>query len=92
MGYGCSHASAPITISTLVSAEKLSGALAFGLGPADGIPQKTWPVSLGSPLAKGLWRVALSLNAPLPGGHLEIQLLHDGLLLHDNCLAQFSTR
>ena len=84
--------SAPITISTLVSAEKLSGALAFGLGPADGIPQKTWPVSLGSPLANGLWRVALNLNAPLPGGNLEIQLLHDGLLLNDNCLAQFSTR
>ena len=84
--------SAPITISTLVSAEKLSGALAFGLGPAGGIPQKTWAVSLGSPLVNGLWRVALSLNAPLPGGNLEIQLLHDGLLLHDNCLAQFSTR
>ena len=56
----------PITISTLVSAEKLDGAIAFGLGAAGGVPQKTWPVTLGQPLANGLWRVALSLKAPLP--------------------------
>ncbi len=82
---------APLTISTLISAEKLTGALTFGLGPAGGIPQKLWPVSLGTPLAKGLWRVALTLNT-LPGGHLEVQILQDALLLHDNCLTQFSTR
>ena len=87
--------SAPITISTLVSASGLDGTVAplsFALGPAGGIPQKTWPVQLGIPLANGLWRVALTLRAPLPSGNLEIQLLNNGLLLHDNCLAQFSTR
>jgi VWFA-related protein len=87
--------SAPITISTLVSAKGLDGTvspLSFALGPAGGIPQKTWPVQLGIPLANGLWRVALTLGAPLPSGNLEIQLLNNGLLLHDNCLAQFSTR
>lgn len=87
--------SAPITISTLVSAKGLDGTvspLSFALGPAGGIPQKTWPVQLGIPLANGLWRVALTLRAPLPSGNLEIQLLNNGLLLHDNCLAQFSTR
>ena len=84
-----------VTISTLVSAAGLEGTVAplsFALGPAGGVPQKTWPVQLGVPLANGLWRVALTLRAPLPSGHLEIQLLHNGLLLHDNCLAQFSTR
>jgi len=87
--------SAQITISTLVSAKGLDGTVAplsFALGPVGGIPQKTWPVQLGIPLANGLWRVALTLRAPLPSGHLEIQLLNNGLLLHDNCLAQFSTR
>ncbi len=82
----------PVTISTLVSAEKLTGALAFGLGPVGGAPQRLWPVTLGRPIAKGLWRVALSLNAPLPRGRLEVQLLHDGLLLHDQCLAQFASQ
>lgn len=82
----------PITISTLVSAEKLDGALAFGLGAAGGVPQKTWPVTLGQPLANGLWRVALSLKPQLPGGHLEVRLLKDDLLLNDNCLAQFTAR
>ncbi len=80
-----------ITISTLISAEKL-GALQFGLGPAGGIPQKTWPVALGRELSKGLWRVQLSLNAPLPRGNLEVQLLQDELLLADNCLARFAVR
>ena len=83
--------SAPIVISTLVSAEKLAGTLEFGLGPAGGIPQKTWPITLGRPLADGLWRVALTLNT-LPRGNLEVQLLRDGLLLHDNCLTQFAAR
>jgi VWFA-related protein len=87
--------SAALTISTLVSAKGLDGTvspLSFALGPAGGIPQKTWPVQLGIPLANGLWRVALTLRAPLPSGNLEIQLLNNGLLLHDHCLAQFSTR
>jgi hypothetical protein len=86
---------APVTISTLVSAAGLNGTVAplsFALGPAGGVPQKTWPVQLGIPLANGLWRVALTLRAPLPAGNLEIQLLNNGLLLHDNCLAQFLTR
>jgi hypothetical protein len=59
---------------------------------SDGAPQKLWPVTLGRPVAKGLWRVALSLNAPLPRGRLEVQLLHDGLLLHDHCLGQFTSQ
>lgn len=81
----------PMTISTLVSAERITGALSFGLGPAGGIPQRVFPVTLGAPLAKGLWRVALKFNA-LPLGNLELQLLHDGLLLHDNCVTRFSAR
>jgi VWFA-related protein len=81
----------PMTISTVVSAEKLDGALAFGLGPAGGIPQRTWPITLGTPLADGLWRVAQSFRS-LPAGNLEIRLLKDDLLLSDNCLAQFTTR
>lgn len=82
----------PITISTLVSAEKLDGAIAFGLGAAGGVPQKTWPVTLGQPLANGLWRVALSLKAPLPGGNLEIRVMKDELLLDDSCITQFIAR
>ena len=87
--------SEPVTISTMISGQGLDGTVApitFALGPAGGIPQKTWPVQLGIPLANGLWRVALTLRAPLPSGSLEIQLLNNGLLMHDNCLAQFSTR
>jgi hypothetical protein len=49
-------------------------------------------VQLGVPLANGLWRVALSLKPPLPGGHLEIQVLRNGLLMNDDCLTQFVTR
>jgi VWFA-related protein len=82
----------PITISTLVSAEKLAGALAFGLGAAGGVPQRLWPVKLEQPLANGLWRIALSLNAPLPAGTLEIRVMRDDLLLADSCMAQFATR
>ena len=82
----------PITISTLVSAEKLDGAIAFGLGAAGGVPQKTWPVTLGQPLANGLWRVALSLKAPRPGGNLEIRVMKDELLLDDSCITQFIAR
>lgn len=87
--------SEPVTISTLISAEQLDGTLApisFALGPAGGVPQKTWPVPLGVPLANGLWRIALSLKPPLPGGNLEIQVLRNGLLLHDDCLTQFVSR
>lgn len=82
----------PITISTLVSAEKLDGVLAFGLGAVGGVPQRKWPVAQGQPLANGLWRLALSLKPPLPGGNIEVQLLKDDLLLNDNCLAHFTAR
>jgi VWFA-related protein len=85
----------PVTISSLISAEGLDGTvapLAFALGPAGGIPQRTWPVQLAIPLSKGLYRVALTLRPPLPRGHLEIQLLRNGLLMHDDCIAQFSSQ
>jgi VWFA-related protein len=82
----------PITISTLVSAERLDGAISFGLGAAGGIPQRLWPVTLDQPLANGLWRIALSLKAPLPAGNLEIRVMRDDLLLADSCLAQFVSR
>jgi VWFA-related protein len=81
-----------MTISTLVSAEKLAGSVSFGLGSAGGVPQKTWPVKLDQPLANGLWRVALTLNAPLPRGNLEVRLLQDELLIADSCLTQFIVR
>ena len=84
--------SEPITISTLVSAEALKGEIKFGLGPAGGLPQRKWPVTLDQPLANGLWRIALSLKAPLPAGNLEIQVSQDDLLLADSCLAQFVSR
>jgi VWFA-related protein len=82
----------PITISTLVSAEKINGALSFGLGAAGGVPQRLWPVKLDQPLANGLWRIALSLKAPLPTGDLEIRVMRDDLLLADSCIAQFASR
>jgi len=82
----------PITISTLVSAQKLDGAISFALGPAGGVPQRLWPVKLEQPLANGLWRIALSLNAPLPTGNLEIRVMRDELLLADSCIAQFASR
>jgi VWFA-related protein len=82
----------PITISTLVSAEKLDGAISFGLGAAGGVPQRLWPVKLDQPLANGLWRIALSLKAPLPTGNLEVRVMRDDLLLADGCLAQFVSR
>jgi len=82
----------PLTISTLVSADKLKGALSFGLGAAGGVPQRLWPVALDQPLANGLWRIALSLKAPLPTGNLEIRVMQDDLLLADSCIAQFASR
>lgn len=82
----------PITISTLVSAEKLTGAISFGLGAAGGVPQRLWPVTLGQPIANGVWRLALSLKAPLPAGSLEIRVMRDDLLLADSCIAQFISR
>jgi len=82
----------PITISTLVSAERISGALSFGLGAAGGVPQRLWPVKLDQPLANGLWRIALSLKAPLPTGNLEIRVMRDDVLLADSCMAQFASR
>ncbi len=84
--------SQPVTISTLLSASGLEGTvapIAFALGPAGGAPQKTWPIQLAVPLAKGLYRVSLSLKPPLPRGHLEIQVLRDALLINDNCVTQF---
>jgi VWFA-related protein len=82
----------PITISTLISAEKFTGAISFGLGAAGGVPQRLWPVTLDQPLANGLWRIALSLKAPLPTGNLEVRVMKDDLLLADSCLAQFVSR
>ena len=82
----------PLTISTLVSAQKLDGAISFGLGASGGVPQRLWPVKLDQPLANGLWRIALSLNAPLPAGDLEIRVMRDDLLLADSCIAQFASR
>lgn len=81
---------APITISTIISAEKLKqGALAIGLGSAGGPVERSWPVQLGKPLANGLWRVALSLKPPLPGGHLEVRVIEDGFLLNESCRTEF---
>ena len=82
----------PLTISTLISADKLDGAIAFGLGAAGGVPQRLWPAQLGQPLANGLWRIALSLKPPLPTGNLEVRIMRDDLLLADSCLAQFTSR
>ena len=82
----------PLTISTLISADKLDGAISFGLGAAGGVPRRLWPAQLGEPLANGLWRIALSLKPPLPTGNLEVRVLRDELLLADNCLAQFISR
>jgi hypothetical protein len=82
----------PLTISTLISADKLDGAISFGLGPANGVPQRLWPVKLDQQLANGLWRIGLSLKAPLPTGNLEVRVMRDDLLLADNCLAQFVSR
>jgi VWFA-related protein len=82
----------PITISTLVSADRLDGEISFGLGAANGVPQRLWPVKLDQQLANGLWRVALSIKAPLPTGNLEVRVMRNDLLLADNCLAQFVSR
>lgn len=82
----------PLTISTMISADKLDGAISFGLGAAGGVPQRLWPAQLGQPLANGLWRIALSLKPPLPTGNLEVRVMRDELLLADNCLAQFISR
>lgn len=80
----------PITISTMISAEKLKErAITFGLAGAGGPVERTWPVQLGRPLANGLWRVALSLKPPLPGGHLEVRVMEDGLLLNESCRTEF---
>ncbi len=84
---------APITISTTISAEKINErGLAIGLGSAGGPVERTWPVQLGKPLANGLWRVALSLKPPLPGGHLEVRVVQDGFLLNESCRTEFVLR
>lgn len=80
----------PITISTIISADKLDGAISFGLGAAGGVPQRLWPVKLDQPIANGLWRISLSLKPPLPGGNLEVRVMRNDLLLADNCVAQFA--
>ena len=80
----------PITISTMISAEKLKErAITFGLASAGGPVERSWPVQLGRPLANGLWRVALSLKPPLPGGQGEIRVMEDGLLLDESCRTEF---
>lgn len=81
---------APLTISVMIGAPKLDGTLAFGIGPAAGIPERVWPVKVGAPLAPGVWRVVLTLEPPLPAGTFDVQLLRDDLLLHDDCLTQFT--
>jgi len=80
----------PITISTMISADKLKErAITFGLASAGGPVERSWPVQLGRPLANGLWRVALSLKPPLPGGQGEIRVMEDGLLLDESCRTEF---
>ena len=84
---------APLTISTLISANKIdSRAVAIGLGSVGGPVERSWPVDLGKPLAKGLWRVALSLKPPLPGGTLEVRVMEDGFLLSESCRTEFVLR
>ena len=82
-----------MTISTLISADKInSRAVAFGLGSVGGPVERSWPVDLGRPLANGLWRVALSLKPPLPGGNVEIRITEDGFLLSESCRTEFVLR
>lgn len=81
----------PITISAMISGPKLDGAVSFGLGAAGGVPQKQWPAT-PQPLAKGLWRVALNLKAPLPTGNLEVRVMRDDLLIGESCIANFVSR
>jgi VWFA-related protein len=84
---------APMTISTMISADKIDErAITIGIGSAGGPVERSWPVQLGKPLSKGLWRVALSLKPPLPGGHVEIRVMEDGLLLNENCRTEFVLR
>ena len=84
---------APMTISTLISADKInSRAVAFGLGSVGGPVERAWPVDLGKPLANGLWRVSLSLKPPLPGGTVEIRITEDGFLLSESCRTEFVLR
>lgn len=81
---------APLTISTMISAAKLNErTITFGIAGVGGPVERTWPVQLGRPLAGGLWRVALSLKPPLPGGHLEIRVMEDGFLLNESCRTEF---
>lgn len=83
-----------VTISTLVSADGLTGTVAplrFGLGPVGTASQKFWPVQLGIPLRNQVWRVAFTLRAPLPAGPLEVRLLRDDKPLPGGCSEQFNT-
>jgi VWFA-related protein len=82
----------PLTVSTMISAKALKGEVAFGLASPGGAVERTWPVPLGAPLAKGLWRVALKLTPSLPAGEAELRLLVDGAVLDDSCRAGFVMR
>jgi len=87
--------SSPLTISTLVWAQRLNGTVAplsFALGSAGGVPHRRWPVQLGIPLANGLWRVAFTLRPPFPAGNMEVRILRADKLLADSCITQFSSR
>jgi VWFA-related protein len=84
---------AAMTISTMISADKINErAITIGMASAGGPVERSWPVQLGRPLSKGLWRVALSLKPPLPGGHIEVRVMEDGLLLNENCRTEFVLR
>ena len=77
----------------MISADKLnSRAIAFGMASVDGPVERSWPADLGRPLANGLWRVALSLKPPLPGGTVEIRVTEDGFLLSESCRTAFVLR
>lgn len=83
-----------MTISALISAPDLIGTVAplrFGVGPVQGAPQRFWPVQLGIPLRKGVWRVTFTHRAPLPSGPVEVHLLRGDRLFADGCSARFTT-
>lgn len=82
----------PLTVSTMISARTLKGEVAFGLASPGGAVERTWPVPLGTPLANGLWRVALNLKPSLSPGEVEIRVLVDGAALGDSCRAGFVMR
>jgi hypothetical protein len=72
-----------------VAAENRASYLAFGLGSEGGPPQRTWPAVVGRPLEPGLWRIAFTLNPPLPRGRADVTLLTGGAPLGPGCAAGF---